>query len=64
MKFVSPWMLALLALVPVMGAAWLWLRARTERRLDGFVAPALRARLNAVRTLAEVRSALDSLALP
>lgn len=45
MKFVSPWMLALLALVPVMGAAWLWLRARTERRLDGFVAPALRARL-------------------
>ena len=45
MKFVFPWMLALLALVPIMGAVWLWLRARTERRLDGFVAPALRARL-------------------
>lgn len=45
MKFVYPWMLALLALVPVMGAVWLWLRARTEKRLDGFVAPALQARL-------------------
>ena len=45
MKFVYPWMLALLALVPVMGAVWLWLRARTEKRLDGFVAPALQKRL-------------------
>ena len=45
MKFVYPWMLALLALVPIIGAAWLWLRARVEKRLDGFVAPALRARL-------------------
>ena len=45
MKFVYPWMLALLALVPVMGAVWLWLRARTEKRLDGFIAPALQARL-------------------
>ena len=45
MKFVYPWMLALLALVPVMGAVWLWLRARTEKRLDGFVAPALQGRL-------------------
>ena len=45
MKFVYPWMLALLALVPVMGAVWLWLRARTEKRLDGFVAPALQMRL-------------------
>ncbi len=45
MKFVYPWMLALLALVPVMGAVWLWLRTRTEKRLNGFVAPALQKRL-------------------
>ena len=45
MKFVYPWMLALLALVPIMGAVWLWLRARTEKRLNGFVAPALQKRL-------------------
>lgn len=45
MKFVYPWMLALLALVPVMGAVWLWLRTRTEKRLNGFVAPALQGRL-------------------
>lgn len=45
MKFVYPWMLALLALVPVMGAVWLWLRSRTEKRLNGFVAPALQGRL-------------------
>ena len=45
MKFVYPWMLALLVLVPVMGAVWLWLRTRTEKRLNGFVAPALQGRL-------------------
>ncbi len=45
MKFVYPWMLALMALVPVMGAVWLWLRTRTEKRLNGFVAPALQGRL-------------------
>ena len=45
MKFVYPWMLALVALVPVAGAFWAWQRARAERRLDGLVARPLRRRL-------------------
>ncbi len=45
MKFVYPWMLILVALVPVVGAFWVWLRARTERRLNGLVAPSLQRRL-------------------
>ncbi len=45
MKFVYPWMLILVALVPVAGAFWVWLRARTERRLNGLVAPSLQRRL-------------------
>ena len=45
MKFVYPWMLVLVALVPVAGAFWIFLRARAERRLERIVAPALAARL-------------------
>ena len=45
MKFVYPWMLVLVALVPVAGAFWLFLRARAERRLEKIVAPALAGRL-------------------
>ncbi|MBQ6340890.1 MAG: VWA domain-containing protein, partial [Kiritimatiellae bacterium] len=45
MKFVNPWMLVLVALVPVAGAWWVFLRARAEKRLDGLVAPALQGRL-------------------
>jgi len=45
MKFVYPWMLALVAFVPVAGALWAFLRARSERRLAAFVAPGLQARL-------------------
>ena len=45
MKFVYPWMLAFVALVPVAGALWVLLRARSEKRLSSFVAPALNARL-------------------
>ena len=45
MKFVCPWMLAFVALVPVAGALWVLLRARSEKRLSSFVAPALNARL-------------------
>ncbi|MBO7685174.1 MAG: VWA domain-containing protein, partial [Kiritimatiellae bacterium] len=45
MKFAYPWMLALVALVPVAGALWVFLRARAERRLAGFVAPGLKTRL-------------------
>ena len=45
MKFVYPWMLVLVALVPVAGAVWAFLRARSEKRLAAFVAPELQARL-------------------
>ena len=45
MKFAYPFMLILLVIVPAMGAFWLWMRTRTNRRLNGFVAPALQQRL-------------------
>ena len=45
MKFVNPWMLVLVALVPLAGAFWTFLRARAERRLEALVAPALKDRL-------------------
>ena len=45
MKFVYPWMLVLVALVPIAGAFWVFLRARAERKLNGLVAPALQGRL-------------------
>ena len=45
MKFVNPWMLVLVALVPVAGAWWTFLRARAEKRLGGLVVPSLQGRL-------------------
>ena len=45
MKFVNPCMLVLVALVPVAGAWWIFLRTRAEKRLNGLVAPALQGRL-------------------
>ena len=45
MRFVNPWMLVLVLLVPVAGAFWTFLRARSEARLRGLVAPALQGRL-------------------
>ena len=45
MRFVNPWMLVLVLLVPVAGVFWTFLRARSEARLRGLVAPALQARL-------------------
>jgi len=45
MKFFYPWMLVLVAIVPVAGAFWVWQRARAEKRLDGLVAKHLQARL-------------------
>ncbi len=38
-------MLVLVALVPVAGAFWVFLRARSEKKLNGIVAPALQQRL-------------------
>ena len=45
MKFVYPWMLILVALVPIAGAFWVFLRARAEKKLDGLIAPSLQKRL-------------------
>ena len=45
MRFVNPWMLILVLLVPVVGAFWTFLRARSEARLRGLVAPVLQNRL-------------------
>ena len=45
MKFVYPRTLAFVALVPVAGALWVFLRARSEKRIAAFVAPELQARL-------------------
>ena len=45
MKFVCPWMLILVALVPLAGAFWIFLRARAERRLEKIVASSLAGRL-------------------
>ncbi len=38
MRFVNPWMLVLVLLVPVAGVFWTFLRARSEARLRGLVA--------------------------
>ncbi|MCQ2388234.1 MAG: VWA domain-containing protein [Kiritimatiellae bacterium] len=45
MKFVNPGMLFLVALVPLAGVFWVYLRARAESRLSALVAPALQSRL-------------------
>ena len=45
MRFVNSWMLVLVLLVPVAGAFWTFLRARSEARLRAIVAPALQRRL-------------------
>ena len=45
MRFVHPWLLALVFAVPLAGAFWLFLRARAEKRLSLFVAPPLAGRL-------------------
>ena len=45
MRFVNAWMLVLVLLVPVVGAFWTFLRARSEARLRRIVAPALQRRL-------------------
>ncbi len=45
MKFVYPQLLALVALVPLVGAFWIFLRERARRRLESIVAPSLAGRL-------------------
>ena len=45
MRFVLPWLLLLLSIVPVVGVAWLWLYRRSQQRLSLLIAPALQAKL-------------------
>ncbi len=45
MRFVYPWVLLLLSLVPLVGLLWVWLAARALRRLGDLVAPPLQPRL-------------------
>lgn len=45
MKFVHPWILIFVAFVPVVGAFWMFMRARAEKKLNDLIAPSLRARL-------------------
>ena len=51
MRFVNPWMLVLVLLVPVAGSFWTFLRARSEARLRGLVAPGLQAALDEIDQL-------------
>ena len=45
MRFVYPFFLLLVALIPLAGLFWMFLRVRREKALSRLVAPALRARL-------------------
>ena len=45
MRFANPMFLVLVAIVPVAGLFWAFLRARREKSLDRLVAPSLRGRL-------------------
>lgn len=45
MRFVYPWLLLLLSVIPVVGLVWLWLHRRAQSRLSLLIAPALQAKL-------------------
>lgn len=45
MRFVYPWLLLLLSVIPVVGVAWLWLYRRAQARLSLLIAPALQSKL-------------------
>ncbi|MDD2456536.1 MAG: VWA domain-containing protein [Kiritimatiellae bacterium] len=45
MRFVYPWLLLLLSIVPLLGVVWLWLFRRARLRLSLLVSPAMRSRL-------------------
>ena len=45
MRFVFPWLLLLLSVIPVVGVIWLWLYRRAQRRLSLLIAPALQEKL-------------------
>ena len=66
-RFVQPYLLLLLSLIPLVGLAWWWSAARAEARLADLVAPALQSRLlpprSRARTLAQIILALAALIL-
>jgi hypothetical protein len=45
MRFVYPFLLLLLSLIPLIGVLWLWLYRRAQRRLALLIAPALQPKL-------------------
>jgi Ca-activated chloride channel family protein len=49
MRFVYPWLLLLLSVIPVIGVIWLWLHRRAQQRLALLIAPALQAKLMPAR---------------
>ena len=50
MRFVYPWLLLLLPVVPVLGVAWFWLEQQAFRSLGLLVSPALQPRLTPPRS--------------
>ena len=65
MRFVTPWILALLPLVPLLAALALWLLFRGRRRMDAFLSPSLQERFGLGRgqTVAVLQIVLASIAL-
>ena len=49
MRFVFPWLLLLLSVIPVVGVVWLWLYRRAQSRLSLLIAPALQGKLMPAR---------------
>ena len=49
MRFVYPWFLLLLSVIPVVGVTWLWLYRRAQSRLSLLIAPALQSKLMPAR---------------
>jgi Ca-activated chloride channel family protein len=45
MRFVYPWFLLLLSVIPIIGVAWIWLFRRAQIRLALLIAPALQGKL-------------------
>jgi len=45
MRFVFPWLLLLLSVIPLVGVLWLWLFRRSQQRLSLLIAPALQDKL-------------------
>ena len=45
MRFVYPWLLLLLSVIPVVGVIWVWLFRRAQSRLALLIAPALQSKL-------------------